>query len=53
MSLYLQREDKRKTVIENHGEAKLQSMLEHLEDPDKIVWTYSQSFINFRLKPAA
>lgn len=47
MSLYLQREDKRKTVIENHGEAKLQSMLEHLEDPDKIVWTYSHVLPNF------
>ena len=47
MSLYLQREDKRKTVIENHGEAKLQSMLEHLEDPDKIVWTYSHILPNF------
>ncbi|HMU47931.1 MAG TPA: GMP synthase [Chitinophagaceae bacterium] len=47
MSLYLQREDKRKTVIENHGEAKLQSMLAHLEDPDKIVWTYSHVLPNF------
>jgi len=47
MSMYLQREDKRKTVIENHGEAKLQSMLEHLEDPDKIVWTYSHILPNF------
>lgn len=47
MSLYLQREDKRKTVVENHGEAKLQSMLEHLEDPDKIVWTYSHVLPNF------
>ena len=47
MSMYLQREDKRKTVIENHGEAKLQSMLEHLEDPDKIVWTYSHILTTF------
>lgn len=47
MSMYLQREDKRKTVIENHGEAKLLSMLEHLEDPDKIVWTYSHILPNF------
>jgi len=47
MSMYLQREEKRKTVIENHGEAKLQSMLEHLEDPDKIVWTYSHILPNF------
>lgn len=47
MSLYLQREDKRTTVIENHGEAKLNSMLEHLEDPDKIMWTYAHILPNF------
>ena len=47
MSMYLQKEDKRKTVIENHGEAKLNSMLEHLEDPDKILWTYSHVLPNF------
>jgi len=47
MSLHLQTEDKRKTVIENHGEAKLNSMLEHLGDPDKIMWTYSHIIPNF------
>jgi len=47
MSLHLQKEDKRKTVIENHGEDKLRSMLEHLEDPDKIRWTYSHILPNF------
>lgn len=47
MSLYLQREDKRKTVIENHGEEKLKNMLEHLEDPDKIMWTYAHILPNF------
>ena len=47
MSLYLQTEEKRKTVIESHGEDKLRSMLEHLEDPDKIVWTYSHILPNF------
>lgn len=47
MSLYLQTEDKRKTVIESHGEAKLHSMLEHLEDPDKISWTYAHILPNF------
>ncbi|MCB0777137.1 MAG: GMP synthase [Chitinophagaceae bacterium] len=47
MSLYLRREDKRTTVIENHGEAKLNSMLEHLEDPDKIMWTYAHVLPNF------
>jgi homoserine O-succinyltransferase/O-acetyltransferase len=47
MSLYLQTEEKRKTVIENYGEAKLLSMLEHLEDPDKIMWTYNHILPNF------
>lgn len=47
MSMYLQREDKKTTVIENHGEEKWQNMLEHLEDPDKIRWTYSHILPNF------
>ncbi len=47
MSLHLQTEEKRKTVIENHGEDKLRSMLEHLEDPDKIMWTYNHVLPNF------
>lgn len=47
MSMYLRTEEKRKTVIESHGLEKLNSMLEHLEDPDKIVWTYSHILPNF------
>jgi homoserine O-succinyltransferase/O-acetyltransferase len=47
MSLHLQTEEKRKTVIESHGEDKLRSMLEHLNDPDKIAWTYSHILPNF------
>jgi homoserine O-succinyltransferase len=47
MTMYLNTEEKRTTVIENHGEAKLISMLEHLEDPDKIVWTYAHVIPNF------
>jgi GMP synthase-like glutamine amidotransferase len=47
MSMWLQTEEKRKTVIESHGEDKLRSMLEHLEDPDKIKWTYSHILPNF------
>jgi homoserine O-succinyltransferase/O-acetyltransferase len=47
MSMYLQREDKKKTVIENHGEEKWHSMIEHLNDPDKIMWTYSRILPNF------
>ncbi|HEX8461544.1 MAG TPA: GMP synthase [Segetibacter sp.] len=47
MSLYLQREDKKKSVIENHGEEKWKSMIQHLNDPDKILYTYSHILPNF------
>ncbi len=47
MSMYLQTEEKKKTVIENHGFEKWKSMIEHLEDPDKIMWTYSHILPNF------
>lgn len=47
MSMYLQTEEKRKTVIESHGEDKLISMLEHLNDPDKIKWTHDHVLPNF------
>lgn len=47
MRMYLQREDKKKTVIENHGEEKWKSMVEHLQDPEKILWTYSHVIPNF------
>ncbi len=47
MSMYLQKEEKKKTVIENHGHEKWESMLKHLEDPDKILWTYSHVLPNF------
>jgi len=47
MSMYLQREDKKKTVIENYGEEKWLSMIEHLNDPEKIRWTYSHILPNF------
>ena len=47
MSGYLQTEEKKKTVIENHGEAKWRSMIEQLNDPDKIMWTYAHILPNF------
>jgi homoserine O-succinyltransferase/O-acetyltransferase len=47
MSMYLQTEEKKKTVIDNHGEAKWSSMIEHLNDPDKIMWTYNHILPNF------
>lgn len=34
-------------VIKHHGEAKLTSMLEHLEDPDKIHRTSKNLIPNF------
>jgi GMP synthase-like glutamine amidotransferase len=47
MSMYLQTEEKKATVIENHGFEKWKSMIEHLEDPDKILWTYAHLLPNF------
>ena len=47
MSLYLQTDEKKKTVVENHGEAKWHSMIEQLNDPEKIMWTYSHILPNF------
>jgi homoserine O-succinyltransferase len=47
MTMYLQREDKKQTVISGYGEAKWKSMIEQLNDPDKIVWTYSHVLPNF------
>ncbi len=47
MSMYLQREDKKKTIIENYGESKWNNMIERLNDPDKIMWTYSHILPNF------
>jgi len=47
MTLHLQKEDKKKIVIENHGEEKWKSMINHLNDPDKISFTYSHVLPNF------
>lgn len=47
MLQHFQSEEKRQTVIQNHGEAKLKSMLEHLDDPDKIMWTNTNLIPNF------
>lgn len=47
MTLHLQREDKKQIVIQNHGEEKWKSMIEHLNDPDKIMSTYSHVLPNF------
>lgn len=47
MSLYLQTPEKKETVIANHGEAKWASMIEQLNDPDKIMYTYAHILPNF------
>ena len=47
MSMYLQRDDKKETVIQNHGEEKWKSMIEQLNDPDKIMFTHNHILPNF------
>lgn len=47
MSMYLQTEEKKKTVVENHGFDKWASMVEQLNDPDKILYTYNHILPNF------
>ena len=47
MSMYLQRTERKKIVVENHGEEKWKSMISHLSDPDKIVHTYEHILPNF------
>lgn len=47
MSMYLQTEEKKKTVIASHGYDKWETMIRHLNDPDKILWTYSHILPNF------
>ena len=47
MSLYLQTPERKKIVVDNHGEEKWQSMIDHLNDPDKIQHTYSHILPNF------
>jgi homoserine O-succinyltransferase/O-acetyltransferase len=49
MSLHLQTEEKKKTVVENHGLEKWQSMISQLNDPEKIMWTYAHVIPNFLL----
>lgn len=47
MSMYLQKEEKKAMVIEAHGQEKWESMIEQLNDPDKIMWTYAHILPNF------
>ena len=47
MSIYLQRADKKETVIANHGEEKWKSMINQLQDPEKILHTNMHILPNF------
>ena len=47
MSMYLQTEEKKKTITENYGEAKWASMIEQLNDPEKILYTHNHILPNF------
>ena len=47
MTVHLHTEERKETVIKNYGEEKWKSMIEHLNDPDKILWTYSHVIPNF------
>ena len=47
MSLHLQTADRKKTVIDNFGEEKWQSMIDQLNDPGKIMHTYAHILPNF------
>lgn len=47
MKMYLETEPKKSTVIDNHGIEKWQSMVDQLNDPDKIIWTYHHILPNF------
>jgi GMP synthase-like glutamine amidotransferase len=53
MSMYLKRDDKKKTVVENHGQEKWASMIEQLNDPEKISMTNSHVLPNFIMQAIA
>jgi GMP synthase-like glutamine amidotransferase len=47
MRVRLESEEKKKVVIENYGIDKWNSMIEQLNDPDKIMWTQAHVLPNF------
>ncbi|HZF66310.1 MAG TPA: GMP synthase [Chitinophagaceae bacterium] len=47
MTLYLQSSEKKEMVIQNYGEEKWKSMIEGLNNPGKIMLTYSHILPNF------
>lgn len=47
MAMYLQTPEKKASVVANYGQAKWDSMIEQLNDPDKIMFTYAHVLPNF------
>lgn len=47
MTIHLKTEKRKKVVIENYGLKKWESMIERLNDPDKILWTHDHILPNF------
>jgi GMP synthase-like glutamine amidotransferase len=47
MKMYLLKEEKKTSIIENHGEEKYQDMLHSLDDPQRIVLTQKTMLPNF------
>lgn len=47
MAIHLETPERKEIVIQNHGAEKWQSMIDHLNDPDKIMHTYCHIIPNF------
>lgn len=47
MRMYLLKDEKKETVIKNHSLEKWQSMVDQLQDPEKILYTHSHILPNF------
>jgi GMP synthase-like glutamine amidotransferase len=47
MTIHLQTAERKKIVIENYGIEKWQSMIDQLNDPEKILWTHDHILPNF------
>lgn len=47
MAIHLETPERKEIVVQNHGLEKWQSMIDHLNDPDKIMNTYAHIIPNF------
>ncbi|MFY8128549.1 MAG: type 1 glutamine amidotransferase [Chitinophagaceae bacterium] len=47
MLKHLETPERKKVVVDTHGLTKWENMVEHLQDPDKILFTYSKILPNF------